>query len=329
LTTKKERIQAVLAGDRADRLPVAFWRHWPGDDQDSARLAEATLAYHRRYDWDFAKVTPSSSYVAEDWGARTNYTGTLPIGERGYVDRPIKDPRDWLAIEPRDVTAGTLGRQLVAVRLARAALGADVPLLMTVFNPLGIARYLTGDERFLAHVRLHRQEVHSALKAIADTYQRFVGEVLRAGADGIFFATSAAASSVMSESEYREFGVPYDLHVLEAAAGGWFTVLHLHSPYPMIQLAKEYPVHAVNWDDRTSEPSLAEGKRLTSKAVFGGINQWGTLLRGTPSDVEAEAREAIAACGSRGMLLSAGCTYPPLVPEGNLLAARRVVEARG
>lgn len=326
MTTKKERIQAVLAGDRADRLPVAFWRHWPGDDQDGKRLAEVTIAYHRRYDWDFAKITPSASYAAEAWGARTSYAGTLPIGERGYVDRPVESRRDWLAIEPQDATRGALGQQITAVRVARAALGADVPLLMTVFNPLGVAKNLTGEDRFLAHVRLYGREVHAALKAIADTYQRFVGAVLRAGADGIFFATAAAAHSVMSDAEYREFGAPYDLQVLEAAADGWLTVLHLHSPYPMIQLAREYPVQAVNWDDRTSEPSLAEGQRMTGKAVFGGISQWGTLLRGTPSDVEAEAREAMAACRVRGMLLSAGCTYPPLVPEGNLLAARRVVE---
>jgi len=327
VATKRERIEAVLAGECADRLPVALWRHWPGDDQDAERLAEVTVAYHRRYDWDFAKVTPSSSYAAEDWGTRTAYTGTLPIGERVYLERPVKAPPDWLGIRPRDATQGALGRQLATVRRVRAALGADVPILMTVFNPLTVARHLVGDERFLAHLRLHPREVGGALQAIASTYCRFVGEVLRAGADGIFFSTAAAASSVMTEAEYRAVGAPYDLQVLEAAADGWLNVLHLHSPYPMLALAREYPVQAVNWDDRASEPDLATGKRLVRKAVFGGLHQWNTLLQGTPADVEAEAREAMAACEFRGMLLSAGCTYPPLAPAGNLLAVRRVVDA--
>jgi uroporphyrinogen decarboxylase len=325
MTTKTERIRAILAGERADRLPVAFWRHWPGDDQDAARLAEVTVAFHRRYDWDFAKVTPSSSYSVEDWGAPTRYDG-VPLGEREYVDRPIKRPEDWATLEPLDVEQGALGRQLETLRLVRAELGPDVPLVMTVFDPLAVARFLAGDANFPAHLRLYRREVRAALETITATYQRFVPAALRAGADGIFFSTMAAAASVMPEAEYRELGVPHDLRVLEAAGDGWFNVLHLHSPYPMLQLAREYPVQAVNWDDRATEPSLGVGKREAGIAVFGGIDQWGTLQRGTPDDVRAEGREAIAACDRGGMLLSGGCTYPLTVPEGNLLAARHLVE---
>ncbi len=325
MTTRRERIEAVLAGDRADRLPVAFWRHWPGDDQDAGRLAEVTIAFDRRYSWDFAKITPSSSYSVEDWGARTRYEG-IPLGEREYVSRPVSRPADWAGIQPVDVNQGAFGRQLETIRQVRAALGPDVPLVMTVFNALVVARFLAGDERFPAHLRLHPADVRGALDAIAETTARFVEAAIRAGADGIFFSTMAAAASAMPESEYREWGVPYDLRILEAASSGWFNILHLHSPFPFLALARDYPVQAVNWDDRTSEPALGEGKRVAGKAVIGGIDQWGTLQRGSPADVEAEAADAIAACDGRGMILAGGCTYPLTVPEGNLLAARRVVE---
>jgi uroporphyrinogen decarboxylase len=326
VTTKRERVEAVLTGERADRLPVAFWRHWPGDDQEAARLAEVTAAFHRRYDWDFAKVTPSSSYSVEDWGAETRYVG-IPLGEREHLNRAIERPESWAALRPLDPEHGALGRQLETVRLLRDALGPDVPIVMTVFSPLTVARFLVGDDRFLGHLRLYPREVRAALDTIATTYARFVEAVLRAGADGIFYSTMAAAASVMSESEHRELGVPHDLRVLEAASGGWLTILHLHSAYPTLELAREYPVRAVNWDDRASEPSLGVGKEIAGgKAVFGGIDQWGTLQRGTPGEVQAEARDAISACGGRGMLLAGGCTYPLTVPEGNLLAARRAVE---
>ncbi len=135
-----------------------------------------------------------------------------------------------------------------------------------------------------------------------------------------------AAYSVMGEAEHRELAMPCDFRVLEAAGAGWFNLLHFHSPFPMIALAREYPVHAVNWDDGTSMPPLGEGKRLVGKAVVGGIDQWGTLQRGTPEEVRAQAFQAIEACGGRGMMLAGGCTYPVTVPEGNLIAARRAVE---
>jgi uroporphyrinogen decarboxylase len=303
---------------------VAFWRHGPGDDQDAERLAEVTVAFDRRYDWDFAKITPSSSYSVESWGAATRYVG-IPLGEREYLSRPVGRREDWAAIRPLDVDAGAFGRQLETIRRVRAALGVDTPIVMTVFNALAVARFLAGDERFPAHLRLYPNEVRAALDAIAETTTRFVEAAIRAGADGIFFSTMAAAASQMTDAEYREWGVPYDLPTLEAAAGGWFNILHLHSPFPLLTLAAEYPVQAVNWDDRASEPSLGEGKRLAGKAVLGGVDQWGTLQRGSPDDVRAEAREAMAACEGRGMVLAGGCTYPLTVPEGNLLTARRAV----
>jgi uroporphyrinogen decarboxylase len=39
MMSKTERLKAVLAGQPVDRVPVAFWRHWPGDDQGPESLA--------------------------------------------------------------------------------------------------------------------------------------------------------------------------------------------------------------------------------------------------------------------------------------------------
>ena len=57
---KRERLEAAIAGQSVDRVPVALWRHFPGDDQDPSDLAAATIAFQRRWDFDFVKVTPAS-----------------------------------------------------------------------------------------------------------------------------------------------------------------------------------------------------------------------------------------------------------------------------
>ena len=36
---KRERLEAAIAGQSVDRVPVALWRHFPGDDQDPSDLA--------------------------------------------------------------------------------------------------------------------------------------------------------------------------------------------------------------------------------------------------------------------------------------------------
>jgi len=118
--TKKERIQAALAGKQVDRPPVALWRHWPIDDQDAELLAERALDFQQRYDWDFIKIPPSSTYCIDDYEAKNDYkalpTGRWFLGERTYKERVVKQINDWDRIEPLDVYKGTYGRILQCLK---------------------------------------------------------------------------------------------------------------------------------------------------------------------------------------------------------------------
>jgi uroporphyrinogen decarboxylase len=66
----------------------------PGDDQRPADLATATLQWQRQYDWDFIKVSPSSSFCLVDWGAEDRWIGG-DEGNREYTRRVIERPEDW------------------------------------------------------------------------------------------------------------------------------------------------------------------------------------------------------------------------------------------
>jgi uroporphyrinogen decarboxylase len=48
---------------------------------------------------------------------------------------------------------------------------------------------------------------------------------------------------------------------------------------------------------------------------------------GTPEQVIAEARDAIEQTGGQRFILGTGCVVPITAPYGNLLAARKVVDA--
>jgi len=323
---KRERIRATLAGEAVDRPPVAFWRHWPIDDQQAESLARATLEFQRRFDWDFIKVTPSHSFCLDDYGAKHAYRGK-PIGDRDHLERVIKVPADWDRIEPVDVHKGSYGRQLRSLRLVVEGRDGDIPVLQTMFNPLSMARYLAGDLEYLVHLRREPERVKRALDALAVTCSDFARAVLAEGADGVFLSTSSASYEAMSEEEYRKFGQPGDISTLRAAAGGWFNILHLHGQNPMFNLAAAYPVQAINWHDRTAWPSLAEAARLFPGALVGGVEQYELLHFGTPPQVEAQVHDAITQVGGRRLIVAAGCTYPLTVPEGNLRAARRTVDS--
>jgi uroporphyrinogen decarboxylase len=87
----------------------------------------------------------------------------------------------------------------------------------------------------------------------------------------------------------------------------------------------DYPVHAYNWDDQVTAPSLVEARKKTDKCLIGGINKMGVLRSGTPKDVEREAQRSLQAAGRRRFILAPGCGFPMDVPEANLKTLRGAV----
>ncbi len=324
--TKIERLRAAIEGEQVDRPPVALWRHFPGDDYRPADLAAATLAFQRRYDFDFVKVTPASGFCAQDWGARDQWSGDKLEGTREYTHYPIRSPDDWLKLCPLDPTEGALGAQLHCLRLIADGLEGETPFIQTVFSPLSQAKNLVGKERLLVHLRRYPDAVHAGLETIAETTIRFVASVCEAGTDGIFYAVQHAQYSLLNEAEYLAFGRSYDLRVLEAAQRLWLNVLHLHGRDVMFDLLADYPVQVLNWHDRETEPRLAEGKRRFGGAVCGGLQRWDVMVRGDPEQVWEQAADAMAQTGGRRFILGTGCVTPIVAPTSNIRAVRDAVE---
>ena len=194
-----------------------------------------------------------------------------------------------------------------------------MPLLHTIFSPLTVAMKLSSSQA-VAHSQSHPAALKAALDVIAEVTRRCVEASIEAGADGFFFATQCADEAIMSVDGYREFGVPYDLTVLQSVPETAIVLLHLHGTRPMFELQSEYPADIINWHDRRTTPSLADGRRRSSRCVAGGIDEQ-RIAKGTPADVAAEVRDAIAATNGRGLIVAPGCVIPIDTPDANVQAA--------
>jgi uroporphyrinogen decarboxylase len=177
-----------------------------------------------------------------------------------------------------------------------------------------------SDARAIDHSRSHPDNIRAALEVIAGVTRRCVDASIAAGADGFFFATQCADEAVMSIDEYREFGIPYDLAVLESVSADALVLLHLHGTRPMFDLQAEYPVQIVNWHDRRAAPSLGDGRLRSGRTVAGGIDER-AIATASPEAVAAEVAAAIAETGGRGLIVAPGCVIPIDTPEANILAA--------
>lgn len=319
MSDKRSRLEAAVAGEQLERVPIALWRHFPGDDQDADSLAQATVHFQSTWDFDFVKVSPSSLYCTYDWGVRSVWEGTQE-GTRRYTQRRIQTVEGYETLETLDVRSGMLGEMLRALELIDDGLPDGTPFIMTIFNPLSVIGYLRGDD-YVVDLRRHPDRVLDALDVVTRVYQRFVDAALGAGAAGIFLAVQAASYRILSEDEYRTFGEPFDRRILDAASRGWFNLLHVHGEDVMWDLMATYPVHAINWHDQQTYPSLAEGRTKFGGALVGGITQWETLLQGEPDEVRAEVRDAREQVDDTGLVIGAGCVIPTNTPWRNIRAA--------
>ncbi|MFQ6111092.1 MAG: uroporphyrinogen decarboxylase family protein [Nitrospinota bacterium] len=214
--SKKERLVAALRGELVDRVPLSLWGHFFDKESTAQGLAESTLSFQARWDWDYIKVQPRAEYHAELWGARF---GSSPDGIEGppCIKAVLESAGDWSRVERKGPDEGPLGEQLLALRLIAEGLKGEVPFIQTVFSPLTVACYLAGKDpgRLKDLLREEPASAHAALGAIAETFRAYLPLCLEAGASGIFFAVSHGPTEFMSIDEYEEFGRPYDLTVLE------------------------------------------------------------------------------------------------------------------
>lgn len=325
---KRERLEKTIAGEPTDRVPVALWRHWPGDDQRAADLAQAVIDFQKRWDFDFVKVTPASSYCLTDYGVQDRWVGSLE-GTRDYIKSVITRSLDWTEIRKLDPTKGSLGIQLDTLRLLRDAFGTEVPFIQTIFSPLAQAKHLATPEDLILHMRTAPDRLKTGLSIITENTMRYIEAMRKSGIAGIFYAIQHASHTLMSESEYQEFGCPYDLRILEALPKEWwFNMVHLHGDAPMFDLIVDYPVQALNWHDRETEPDLAQGKLKFKGAVCGGLGRWDAVHNDTPSAVREQALNAIQQTGGRRFILSTGCVLITTTPTANIRTARQVAEER-
>lgn len=320
----RERVRAALALDEPDRPPAGWWGHTYRQEWSPGELAAVTVARQRTYGWDFVKLQPRACCFAQAFGCeyRPSPNGGAPPAQ---LRRAVDEPEDWSRLPAVDADAASLADQVEALRLVVEELGPSVPVIQTVFSPLTVAGYLLGEDKRGAaeELRRHPEQVSGALGQIAEVLADFAARSVAAGAAGIFYAISGYASAdLLSRDEYERLALPHDRRVLAALpADAWFDVLHLCGPRIHFDLALELGLPVVSWSiHEPGNPPLADGRARSGRAVMGGIDHTGTMVRGSPTDVLAEATAAVAATGGAGLLLAPGCSVPPEAPDENLRA---------
>src|SRR2546428_936967 len=100
---------------------------------------------------------------------------------------------------------------------------------------------------------------------------RYANAALDAGADGLFVATQTATREALAAEALARFELPYTRRFVEAVAGrATLTLLHIHGREIGFDELAALPVHAINWHDRLTPPTLGAARRRVAGAARRG-----------------------------------------------------------
>jgi len=324
LWKKRARLERTIERLSADRVPVALWRHWPGDDQSAESMAATHVKWQRDHDWDLVKVTPSSSYCLKGWGLEDKWSGSSE-GTRQITRRVISSPEDWYRLAPLDPGQGMLAEQIRALRLIVGELGEEHPVLATIFSPMAQAKNLAGKELLLEHARQHPDALIAGLRTITTTIDRFLEEAVKAGISGVYYAIQHARASLLTAADYQQFGLPFDRQILDSVRPLWLNMVHLHGEDVVLEHVKDLPAAIFNWHDRETGISLAAGQKVLPGAVSGGISRW-TIYEESPDATMEQIDDAFRQTERKGLVLGVGCVIMTNTPLRNIVALRNAVD---
>lgn len=339
ILSKFDRIEALMRGKPADRPPVSVWHHFLKEETDAERFVEATAAFQEKYDWDVIKVNPRAVYFTETWGNEYDYSTYI-----GYGPKPVKSvlqcAEDLHHITRRGIDCPTLSEQLHVVSALRKRVGANVPIIQTVYSPLGILLNLTGTRLIGRNRQALREEspiVHfiredptglkQALEAVAETMHDYVAALLAAGANGLFYAAlGLAREGYLTFDEWRTYCRAYDLEIL-AAAKDSFTVLHTCGISANPQYFADYPIKVLHWAESDSgNPTLASSADwLGNMAIMGGVDE-DLFGQGKADEIFRQAKLSVERHKDRPFFLAPECSVSPSSADEDYLALRSACE---
>jgi len=325
---KRDRVMAAIGGQPVDRVPLSFWLHNFAREHTAQALADETLRLYRTFDWDFVKPQSRYQSFAELWGLE--YKVPVDRAEWPTITRlPVTRPEQFGELAPRDAGQGALFEQIEAMRMIRAAIGPEVPMVATVFSPLMVAQFMVpgGVDALVAMMRDRPGEIARGLGAIGETLQQYVRLLMKEPIDGIFYASNVATADKLSAADFERFQRPFDLPILAEAARAPFNILHMCGNGILFDQFADYPVPVFSWATSPGNPRLSEVHRRTGRAVLGGLPAKPEIRTMTRETLLARAEASLAETGGRFHLLGPDCSINPDTPEPLLHAVGERVRA--
>jgi uroporphyrinogen decarboxylase len=293
---------------------VSFWKHHPVADQQANALAAETLAFHRKFNCDFIKVTPAGTWQAVCHGVTDTWNSDF-LGRRIITKTIINQPDDWLSLPDFSTAPPPLLNEIVgASKLVYEEVKNKIPVVSTVFCPISQAIQIAGLPVFLQHVAQHPAKVLAGINQITQNTLFIINQLIEAGSKGIYFVSQHMRHDAISPEIYKAFGELPDAQCLEACSSLLYSIFHIHGANIYLSLG-DIPANCFIHYEYDSEMSIPTPllQKYSSR-----------LLTGIPSSemarchTDEEIQQLIVSKAS-GNIISCGCVLPLDFPDESII----------
>lgn len=338
--TPKERMAAMVAGKRPDRVPCQpflgqntafYFGHTSKEFNNSATvMTDVLVKAFRKFRPDGISVNPSLQGIPEALGCRLafqKYGAPLVIepGLKSYDEIADKAP-----VNP--FTDGRLPHYLETVQAVHATIGHEVCVGFSSGGPFTAAALLTGTDRFFKDLIRKPEKIHQVLELTTQSVINLIDAVCGMGF-GYTPAEPLASSSLIRRDYFRTFAMPYLKQItahMEEKFGKKATI-HIcgHSKDIWTDIVEcGFSGFSIDNCESIAEVCAAIGDKLT---IVGNVPPVDALLNGSADTV----RDASLQClregmnNPRGFVLASGCEIPVGTPEENILAMVETARVHG
>jgi len=338
--TKRQRVEAVLNGEPADRPPITCYHHFTEAEHGGAKLmADTLLNFQRQYDWDFVKINPRAVFYYEAWGNTydyEHYNDVVPTRTSNLVH----DYKDLDKIAEMSGDEPIWMEQCDTARMLVEGVKGEVPVFGCAFTPIGILLNLCGyrsvgryrespreESNLIKLCKEHPAEVHRALKCIANTMAKYCENLRKTGVDGVFYAAlGMARTGYFTMEEWEEFCKPYDLIAMEPIAD-LPNIVHTCGIYGNPERFTDYPCRVIHWAASApgNPPMKGSSEWLGGKIAMGGCDER-PFGQDQAEKIRLLSRKSLADMADQPFLMAPECSVSPKVLDSELRAFRETVE---
>jgi len=327
--TSRERILAVLRGERPDLVPVfpkiAFSNviSCPGMTvreymTNPESMAEAAVRARATFGWDGVALHT-------DIGSEGRALGSVYEQPENEPSRLVKRLLGGLdeyekIVTPDPKTALPMRTVIEALKIVKRRIGDEAYVLAWTNGPLNVASQVLTMEDLLIAMTEEPEKLHRLLERCLLASVAYARELVAAGTDAVAFGHALASTSVISRIHYAEFAFPYEKRLVAAIhEAGARAFTHICGRIePIADLIAETGTDVVDFDHLCDYGTLLQ---LAPGKVLRGNIAPELLVFGTEGEIRESVRKLLSTASSSGkLLLGSGCEIALNTPVHNLHA---------